>query len=107
MLLLDCGIRRVRLAENGIQALSEVCRRHPDCIFMDLLMPGMDGLTAATIIRHYEASQRHRAYIVGLSSNIERMFEYCIEAGMDECLTKSLRGDDLRKFFSRQGHTNF
>ena len=67
-ILADLGCKKIRLADCGLRALSEVCRCHPDVIFMDVLMPGMDGLTASTVIRDYETSQGRRAFILGLSN---------------------------------------
>jgi len=48
-----------------MQALKEVCHQHPDFIFLDAIMPGIDGSTASTIIRDYEADVGYRASVVG------------------------------------------
>jgi CheY-like chemotaxis protein len=88
-ILADLGCRKVRLVDCGLSALSEVCRQHPDVILMDVLMPGMDGLTASSIIRDYEASQGFRAFILGLSNREpDWVRDYSIDAGMDHCLGK-------------------
>ncbi len=86
--LRDLGCRHVRLADRGIRALTEVCHHHPDFILLDVIMPGMDGLTASTIIRDYEADVGYRAYMAGLSNGKVDWRDYCIEAGMDVCLIK-------------------
>ncbi len=58
---------------------------------MDVLMPGMNGMTAAIVIRDYEASQGRRAFILGLSHREpDWVRDYCIEAGMDFCLGKPM-----------------
>ncbi len=87
-ILWNLGCKKVRLADRGLQALSEVCRQHPDFILMDVLMPGMDGFTASTVIRHYEAALGSRAILVGLSHGKIDWRDYCLEAGMDVCLRK-------------------
>lgn len=102
-ILTDLGCRKVRLADCGLRALSEVCRRHPDIILMDVLMPGMDGLTASTVIRDYEASQGHRAFILGLSNGKVDWREYCIEAGMDHCLGKPVSREYLESLLHACG----
>jgi CheY-like chemotaxis protein len=96
-ILVDLRCNKVRLVDCGLRALSEVCRRHPDVIFMDLVMPGMDGLTASTIIRNYEADVRYRAFMVGLSNGKVDWRDYCIEAGMDLCLRKPVCHRDLEQ----------
>ena len=42
------GWQQVRVVESELQALAEICRQHPDLILMRVVMPGMDGFTAAT-----------------------------------------------------------
>lgn len=98
-ILADLGCWNVRLVDWGLGALTEVCRRHPDVIVMDVLMPGMDGLTASTVIRDYEASQGRRAFIFGLSNREPDWVQaYCIEAGMDCCLGKPIDPGALEEF---------
>lgn len=82
------GCKHVRLVDRGLQALTEVCHQHPDFILLDVIMPGMDGLTASTIIRDYEADVGYRAFVAGLSNGKVDWQDYCIEAGMDVCLRK-------------------
>ncbi|MCB9104781.1 MAG: response regulator [Anaerolineales bacterium] len=47
----DIAISAVYEAENGEQAVSIARRHHPDIIFMDIKMPGMNGLQATAVIR--------------------------------------------------------
>ena len=98
-ILTDLRCHKVRLVDCGLRALSEVCRRHPDVIFMDVLMPGMDGLTASTIIRSYEADVGYRAFMVGLFNGKVDWRDYCIEAGMDGCLGKPVCRSNLEQLF--------
>jgi len=41
-----CGV-----VENGREAIEEACRLHPDLIVLDLVMPVMNGLGAARVLR--------------------------------------------------------
>ncbi len=38
-------------AENGIEALEQVARHHPDAIILDVMMPEMDGVTVCEKLR--------------------------------------------------------
>jgi len=50
--LLERNGLRVDIAENAEQALGYLNDNHPDVIFMDHLMPGMDGFEAVRIIKN-------------------------------------------------------
>ncbi len=67
-----------------------------DLIFMDVQMPGMDGLEATQKIRQLETGGRRASYIVALTA--EAMAgdrEKCEAAGMNDYLTKPLRPTEL------------
>ncbi|MCX7868637.1 MAG: ATP-binding protein, partial [Terrimicrobiaceae bacterium] len=81
-------------AGNGRAAL-DLCRTQPfECILMDLHMPEMDGCEAARLIRAHEQAdpQARGAYIAALTANIfPASRERCLQAGMDDCLTKPIQ----------------
>jgi len=79
---------RVDVATTGKDAV-EMIRRFPyDLVFMDCLMPEMDGLEATDEIRELESGTRHVPIIAmtGLAMGGDR--ERCFEAGMDDYLCK-------------------
>jgi signal transduction histidine kinase/DNA-binding response OmpR family regulator len=81
-------------ARNGLEAVEIFQRERPDCVLMDLQMPGMDGIEATEKIRGLEKSDpEHRpAFISVLTANIisdDR--ERCFDAGMDGYLNKPLQ----------------
>ena len=39
-------------AENGFEALSKITRHHPDIIFVDIMMPRLDGYQTTAIIKN-------------------------------------------------------
>jgi CheY-like chemotaxis protein/HPt (histidine-containing phosphotransfer) domain-containing protein len=94
--LLENMGHRVTVADNGALAVSKV-EAHPfDVVLMDLQMPVMDGLTATAAIRERERSGGRRTPIVALTANaLKGDRERCLEAGMDDYLTKPIRKEPL------------
>jgi Amt family ammonium transporter len=91
-LLKQCGCT-CDLAANGHEALEAVQHRRYDLVLMDCQMPEMDGLTAAREIRRREALQETSSHlpIVALTANaLQGDRARCLEAGMDDYLTKPL-----------------
>lgn len=41
-------------AENGMVAITEYERLHPDVVLMDITMPEMDGITAVENLKHHD-----------------------------------------------------
>lgn len=87
---------------SGKQALEAVMRQPYDLVLMDCQMPEMDGFTATQAIRRAEqAGQvKHasmaRLPIIALTANaIKGDRERCLEAGMDDYLSKPLNPDRL------------
>ena len=87
-------------AGNGIEALQAIDRQAYDLIFMDLLMPEMDGLEATRRIR--ARTDRARPYIVAATANVlDEDREACSVAGMDDFVPKPMRLDDMRACLDR------
>ena len=86
---------RADVAGNGIEAI-ECCARQPyDLLLMDVQMPEMDGLEASRrITAQWPPGQRPR--IVAMTANaMQGDREACLDAGMDDYLTKPIRVDPL------------
>jgi CheY-like chemotaxis protein len=88
---------KVTLASNGNEALGKVKERGYDLIFMDLRMPGMDGLETTSRLRELERAQgRSASPIVALTAQaLPEDRERCKQAGMDGFLSKPLVADEL------------
>jgi two-component system sensor histidine kinase/response regulator len=80
----------VSTAENGLVAVERVRREQFDVVLMDMQMPVMDGIAAATLIRAMpgEAGQ---VPIAAVTANVlERDRDRCLSAGMQAVLTKPI-----------------
>ncbi|HEV7574609.1 MAG TPA: GAF domain-containing protein [Caldimonas sp.] len=88
---------RADLAANGIEAVESVERQAYDVVLMDVQMPELDGLDATRqICARLPARQRPR--IVAMTANaMQGDRAMCLEAGMDDYLTKPIRVDQLVK----------
>ena len=94
-----------QLAHDGREALEMARAGTFDIILMDMQMPEMDGLEATRAIRALRLTRRPR--IVALTANtLEEERQRCLDAGMDDFLSKPFRVDDLRsklRFFENTG----
>ena len=109
--LIDLLLRKdghtVTLAWNGREAVDVLKRASMDLVLMDVQMPEMDGLEATRLIRATEEGTGERVPIVAITANaLDGAREKCIEAGMDDYLTKPLRLADLRRVVSLQNIVN-
>jgi two-component system, sensor histidine kinase and response regulator len=92
------------IAYNGQEAVDAYESRPFDVALMDVQMPVMDGLTATKTIRASEARHpgRRRLPIMALTAFAMRGDrERCLEAGMDEYLTKPVKPEELSAALNR------
>ena len=93
MAILDQPNIHFSIAENGVEAVNLFKQSEFDLILMDCLMPVMDGFEASRQIRQIEQQQhRHQQTpIIALTANaLEDTREECLDAGMNEFLTKPI-----------------
>ena len=86
---------RADVAGNGIEAIEAVERQPYDVILMDVQMPEMDGLEASRqITSRWPRGQRPQ--IIAMTANaLQGDREACLEAGMDDYVSKPIRVDEL------------
>jgi CheY-like chemotaxis protein len=95
---------QVDLAENGEEAISKYRKRKYDLIFMDIQMPVLDGLEAAKRIRAYEEAEEiaEPVYIIAMTANaMKGDRETCLEAGMNDYISKPFRAEELSESLNR------
>lgn len=86
----------VATAEDGGEAVEVFRRNSFDVILMDIQMPNLDGLEATHLIRTFENGLNHTPIVALTAHASEGWRERCLDAGMDEYLTKPLSLDVLR-----------
>jgi PAS domain S-box-containing protein len=94
--LLERWGHHVEVADNGQIALEMVVRQQFDVILMDMMMPVMDGLEATRRIRAIETNRR--TPIIAMTANaMEADRDRCLEAGMDDYISKPIKAPELRQ----------
>ena len=82
---------------NGMEVLQALQRQTYDVVLMDVQMPEMDGLeTTRRILERWPRGQRPRL-IAMTAYALEGDRERCIEAGMDDYISKPIRVEELMK----------
>ena len=91
---LNCEIA---IASDGKAAIAEYQNQHPDLILMDCNMPIMDGFEATRHIRRLEqqTNQPHIPIIAVTAHAFDHIRQDCLDAGMDEHLSKPFDLDQL------------
>jgi two-component system, sensor histidine kinase and response regulator len=82
-------------ARNGKEAVAAAITKPYEIILMDIMMPEMDGLDATRLIREIEDKSPHRAIIVAVTA-LYKSKDECIEAGMDDFISKPINKEILR-----------
>ena len=102
--LLETQGHKVTVVGNGRAAVSAVQAQRFDVVLMDVQMPEMDGLAATTAIRAREQLRGGHVAIVGMTAHaLKGDRETCIEAGMDEYVTKPIRAEQLFAAIENRG----
>jgi signal transduction histidine kinase/CheY-like chemotaxis protein/HPt (histidine-containing phosphotransfer) domain-containing protein len=93
--LLDQMGYRADVAGNGLEAIQALERQTYDVALMDVQMPEMDGLEASRhICARWKRDERPR--IVAMTANaMQGDREMCLEAGMDDYVSKPIHTEDL------------
>ena len=94
---------RADVAASGKEAVESVRNINYDLVFMDVLMPEMDGFEATKVILdEFQPDQRPK--IIAMTANaMQGDRESCLAAGMDDYLSKPIRIEDLQTAISKWG----
>jgi len=89
---------QVQIAEDGYQALEEIRGRSWDAVLMDVQMPRLGGIEATKILRE----EGYTVPIIALTAAaMKGDRERCLEAGMDDYLSKPVQREAMRSTLQR------
>jgi TMAO reductase system sensor TorS len=94
----------VSTADDGREALAALEKSRYDLVLMDCMMPVLDGFKATAELRRLEIQNpsRPRTTVVALTASaMTGDRERCLNAGMDDYLSKPFREDDMRALLAR------
>ncbi|MDR3590440.1 MAG: PAS domain S-box protein [Negativicutes bacterium] len=91
----------IDIAANGQEAVEAVGRRRYCLVIMDCLMPVMDGFTATREIRNREQSGDRLPIVAVTASAMPGERERCLEAGMDDYVSKPIKVGELETSVKR------
>lgn len=90
----ELGCICVGEAANGKEALIAVRALVPDFIFLDMVMPGQNGVETAKILKEIMPQVK----IIGCSTMDDQdLIDAAFEAGFDSYITKPFTRDDIRE----------
>jgi CheY-like chemotaxis protein/HPt (histidine-containing phosphotransfer) domain-containing protein len=80
---------------DGAAAIKQIAALSYDLVLMDCQMPVMDGYTATREVRRLEGTTRHTVIIALTANAMKEDRQPCIDAGMDDYLSKPIRKEQL------------
>lgn len=83
------------LAGNGLEALNEIKKNKYDFVFMDVVMPEMDGFEATRAVRHSKTVKVQPKIVALTAHAMQGDKEKCAACGMDDYISKPVRFEDV------------
>lgn len=93
------GLSVHRIVGNGLDAVDAILADKYHLVFMDVRMPGLDGLSATERVRRAERLTGEYTPIVGLTAFAHR--GKCLRVGMDDFLQKPIELEDLQEVIDK------
>ncbi|MBL3540281.1 response regulator [Aminivibrio sp.] len=97
-ILEEWGVRNIFEARNGSEAVDIYRERHPDLVFMDIVMPEKSGLDALVEIREEDPSAR---VVMASTTGTKKNLMTAIDAGAFDFIQKPFEKDIIHTILRR------
>ena len=88
----------IDMVSNGEEATKRINKKKYDIVFMDIMMPEMDGLEATREIR----AKGYKMPIIALTADLgDKTKQNAYKAGVDEFIGKPIKSDELKKIMTK------
>ena len=94
---------QIDIADNGKIAFEMMQQNLYDMILMDVMMPEMDGLEATRTIRSNIPESAQPVIIAVTANALKGDRELCIDAGMNDYISKPINTDELKALLEKYG----
>lgn len=101
LLMLERLGYRADVAANGLKTLAAFKQKRYDAVLMNLQMPEMDGIEVTRRIRTEFPLQKQPRIIAMTANAMGNNCELCLQAGMDDCISKPIQVEELINALSR------
>lgn len=88
---------QAEVVNNGQEAVDRLKEHEYDVVLMDCQMPIMDGYRATQEIRSFEGEGKRTTIIAITANAMPEDRQRCMDAGMDDYMSKPASREDLRK----------
>ncbi len=89
-------------AEHGLEVIAKMKENNFALILMDCQMPQLDGFATTKVIRDGEKATGKYQLIIALTANaMDGDSKKCVEAGMDDYLSKPIKKDKLKSMLEK------
>jgi len=89
----------VRLAEDGFAALAQIATDRPDCVLLDVMMPGMSGHEVLAAIRTADGGPQLPVIVLTAAADEAQSWQ-AWSGGVDYVLAKPFDAEQLLRFLA-------
>jgi two-component system sensor histidine kinase BarA len=90
----------VDTVSSGLEALNLIKVQKYDVVFMDLQMPGMDGIESTHLIRQWESGNQHTFIVALTASYLPERGHVLFEAGIDNYISKPFELEHIQRLLN-------